>query len=206
MKKKVLPWLSALIIRAITATLRITTDDPGGILNKPNRNPVIMAFWHNRTFLMAIFYEKYCWGNTTFTFISRSRDGQFMADVAKRFGVQAVRGSSSRQGASAALAALHKARDEKVDITLTPDGPRGPRYQVQPGILRLAQVTQRPIVAIDCQLQWKWELKSWDKFRIPIPFSRCHLSTAPPIYVPADANEEEMAAIAQRVGEALGGD
>ncbi len=204
--KKALPWLSALIIRAIAATLRITTDDPGGILNHPDRAPVIMAFWHNRTFLMPRFYEKYCWGNTTFTFISRSRDGQFMAEVARRFGVMAVRGSSSRHGVSATLAALHKARDEKVDITITPDGPRGPRYQVHPGILRLAQTTGRPIVAIDCRLQWKWELKSWDKFRIPIPFSRCHLSTAPPIHVPPEATEAELEILATKVAEALGGD
>jgi lysophospholipid acyltransferase (LPLAT)-like uncharacterized protein len=204
--KKALPWLSALLIRAITATLRITTDDRGGILDHPEREPVIMAFWHNRTFLMAIFYEKYCWGNTTFTFISRSRDGQFMADVARQFGVMAVRGSSSRHGVSATLDALRKARDEGVDITITPDGPRGPRYQVQPGILRLAQTTQRPIVAIDCRLEWKIVLKSWDGFRIPLPFSRCHLSTAPPIYVPAEATESELASISARVAEALGGD
>jgi lysophospholipid acyltransferase (LPLAT)-like uncharacterized protein len=205
--KKALPWLSALIIRAITATLRITTEDNGGILDKPERDPVIMAFWHNRTFLMAIFYEKYCWGNTTFTFISRSRDGQFMADVARQFGVMAVRGSSSRHGVSATLAALHKARDEKVDITITPDGPRGPRYDVHAGILRLAQSTQRPIVAIDCRLGWKIVLrKSWDGFRIPLPFSRCHLRTARPIHVPADATEAELEVIKKRVADALGGD
>jgi lysophospholipid acyltransferase (LPLAT)-like uncharacterized protein len=204
--KKALPWLSALIIRAITATLRITLEDHGGILNRPDREPVIMAFWHNRTFLMAIFYEKYCWGHTTFTFISRSRDGQFMADVARQFGVMAVRGSSSRHGVSAALEALRRARDEQVDITITPDGPRGPRYQVQPGILRMAQTTQRPIVAIDCRLGWKIVLKSWDGFRIPLPFSRCLLRTAPPIHVPADATESELAAISARVAEALGGD
>jgi lysophospholipid acyltransferase (LPLAT)-like uncharacterized protein len=204
--KKALSWLASLIIRAIAATLRITTEDPGGILNKPHREPVIMAFWHNRTFLMPIFYEKYCWGNTTFTFISRSRDGQFMADVARQFGVMAVRGSSSRHGVSAALAALRKAREEQVDITITPDGPRGPRYKVQPGILRLAQATQRPIVAIDCRLEWKWELKSWDRFRIPIPFTRCHLRTAAPIHVPAEAGEEELEAISKRVAVALGGD
>jgi lysophospholipid acyltransferase (LPLAT)-like uncharacterized protein len=204
--KKALPWLAALVIRAVTATLRITLEDHGGILNRPDRAPVIMAFWHNRTFLMAIFYEKYCWGHTTFTFISRSRDGQFMAEVARRFGVMAVRGSSSRHGVSATLTALQKARDEKVDITITPDGPRGPRYRVQPGILRLAQKTQRPIVAIDCQLEWKWELKSWDKFRIPIPFSRCHLRTAPPIHVPPDATDAELEAIGKQVAEALGGD
>jgi lysophospholipid acyltransferase (LPLAT)-like uncharacterized protein len=204
--KKYYPRLAALLIRAIASTLRVTVDDRAGILHRPDRAPVIIAFWHNRTFLMAPYYEKYCWGNTTFTFISRSRDGQFMAEVARRFGVMAVRGSSSRHGMSAALGALRKAGDEKIDLTITPDGPRGPRYEVQPGVLRLAQATGRPIVAIDCQIKWKIELKSWDRFRIPLPFSRVYLSTAPAIDVPAGAGEEELAALGQQLAEALGGD
>jgi len=206
--KKYYPWLASLLIRAIAVTLRVTTDDRGGILNKPDHAPVIIAFWHNRTFLMAPYYEKYCGrgGRTSYTFISRSRDGQFMADVAQKFGVLAVRGSSSRHGMSAALAALRKSDDERVDLTITPDGPRGPRYEVQPGVMRLAQSTGRPIVAIDCQIAWKIELKSWDRFRIPLPFSRVYLSTAPPIHVPPEASDEEMAALEQQLKEALGGD
>ena len=149
--KRIYPKLMALVIRAIVATLRITTEDAGGVLDKPDHEPVIIAFWHNRTFLMAPFYEKYCGrgGRTSYTFISRSRDGQFMADVAQQFGVLAVRGSSSRHGTAAALTALRKSGDSRVDLTITPDGPRGPVYEVQPGVLRLAQTTGRPIVAID---------------------------------------------------------
>ena len=196
----------ALVIRALVATLRITTEDAGGVLDQPDHEPVIIAFWHNRTFLMAPFYERYCGrgGRTSYTFISRSRDGQFMADVAACFGVQAVRGSSSRHGTSAALAALRKADDRRIDLTITPDGPRGPVYEVQPGVLRLAQSTGRPIAAIDAQLTWKFELKSWDHFQIPVPFSRCHLVVAPLIRVPAEAVDAELAAYGQQVTEALG--
>jgi lysophospholipid acyltransferase (LPLAT)-like uncharacterized protein len=204
--KRIWPKLLALFIRAVVATLRITTEDAGGVLDKPDHPPVIIAFWHNRTFLMAPFYERYCGrgGRTSYTFISRSRDGQFMTDVANCFGVQAVRGSSSRHGASAALAALRKSGDDRIDLTITPDGPRGPRYEVQPGVLRLAQSTGRPIVAIDAQLRWKIELKSWDRFQIPLPFSRCHLVTARPIHVPPGVNEQELSAYRQQVAEALG--
>lgn len=206
--KKHYPWLASLLIRAIASTLRVTIEDSGGIINKPNHAPAILAFWHNRTFLMAPYYEKYCGrgGRISYTFISRSRDGEFMAAVARKFGVQAVRGSSSRHGMSAALAALRKADDERIDLTITPDGPRGPCYQIQPGVLRLAQSTGRPIVAIDCEIKWKIELKSWDRFRIPLPFSSVYLSTAPPIHVPADANDEQLAALGQQLAEALGGD
>jgi lysophospholipid acyltransferase (LPLAT)-like uncharacterized protein len=104
--KKLLPGFTALVIRAITATMRVTTDDRGGIIHRPDHAPVILAFWHNRTFLAAPFYERYCHGRTNYTFISRSRDGQFITDVARRFGTHAVRGSSSRHGMSAALTAL----------------------------------------------------------------------------------------------------
>jgi lysophospholipid acyltransferase (LPLAT)-like uncharacterized protein len=202
--KKFLPGFAVLVIRAIAATMRVTTDDRGGILHKPDHAPVIIAFWHNRTFLAAPFYERYCHGRTNYTFISRSRDGQFITDVAKHFGTHAVRGSSSRHGMSAALTALRQSSDPRSDIVITPDGPRGPIYQVQPGVLRLAQASGRPIVAIDIRLGWKIELKSWDKFQIPLPFSRCHLVVSEPISVPPEAGDEELEAIGRRLTEALG--
>jgi lysophospholipid acyltransferase (LPLAT)-like uncharacterized protein len=199
-------WLSALVIRAVGWTLRMKVDDHGAILDQPEHPPVIIAFWHNRTALMAFFYERYCRGRTTLVFISRSRDGQFMTDVAACFGIKALRGSSSRHGAAAALAAIRASRDNNIDISITPDGPRGPRYQLQPGILRLAQVTQRPIVAVTYRLPWKYELKSWDRFHIPLPFSSCHLITQAPIYVPADATNDDLIIISAQVAKAMGGD
>jgi lysophospholipid acyltransferase (LPLAT)-like uncharacterized protein len=203
---KLLPKITALFIRAIALTVRVTVDDRAEVLRRPDHEPVIFAFWHNRMFLMTVFYERYCgrFGRTTYTFISRSRDGQFMTDVAGCFGIRAVRGSSSRHGMSAALAAVRKADDARTDITITPDGPRGPVYQVQPGVLRLAQATGRPIVAIDNRIDWKIELKSWDKFQMPLPFSRCHLKLTEPIHVPPEATEEELAEIKRRLEEALG--
>jgi lysophospholipid acyltransferase (LPLAT)-like uncharacterized protein len=204
--KSFLAWLSWLVVRLIGASLRVTTEDRGRILNYPDHAPVIIAFWHNRTALMAYFYERYNVGRTALTFISRSRDGQFMTDVAARFGIKAVRGSSSRHGTAAMLAAIRAAKDPHVDIAITPDGPRGPRYQIRPGIIRLAQATQRPIVAVTYSLRWKYQLKSWDRFHVPFPFSSCHLITSEPIFVPHGATEDELAAIRRYVEHALGGD
>jgi lysophospholipid acyltransferase (LPLAT)-like uncharacterized protein len=204
--KKFFPKFIGFIIRVIAATQRVTVDDRAGVLKVRDREPVIIAFWHNRTFLMAPFYERFCgrFGRTSYTFISRSRDGQFMTEVANCFGVQAVRGSSSRHGMAAALAAMRKASEPLHDLTITPDGPRGPVYKVQSGVLRIAQATGRPIVAIDNRIAWKFELRNWDKFQIPVPFSRCHLTTAEMIRVPESATEEELAAIAGRLEQALG--
>jgi lysophospholipid acyltransferase (LPLAT)-like uncharacterized protein len=204
--KPLLVRLSAFVLRLVGSTLRMTLEDRAGILNEPNHPPVIIAFWHNRTAWMAVFYERYCRSRTLLTLISRSRDGQFMTDLAAQFGIQAARGSSSRFGVAAALAAVRAAQDERLDLAITPDGPRGPRYQIQPGLLRLAQATGRPIVAITYDLPWKRELKSWDRFHIALPFSRCRLITQPPIQVPAEASDAELAAISIQVTEALGGD
>jgi len=201
-----LAWFSWLTIHSIGSTLRMTVEDRGNVLDQPEHPPVIIAFWHNRTALMAHFYERYCRGRVALTFISRSRDGQFMTDVAARFGIKAVRGSSSRHGTSAMLSAIRAASDQNVDLAITPDGPRGPRYEVRPGLLRLAQATRRPIVAVTYQLKWKIELKSWDRFHVPLPFSTCHLITSDPIPVAEHATEAELAAILARIKEALGGD
>jgi lysophospholipid acyltransferase (LPLAT)-like uncharacterized protein len=204
--RRFLAWLSAATIRLIGWTLRLTTEDRGGILNQPAHPPVIIAFWHNRTALMVYFYGRFCRGRSSLTFISSSRDGQFITDVAARFGIQAVRGSSSRHGTSAMLAAIRGADNPQVDLVITPDGPRGPRYEIQPGLLRLAQRTGRPIVAITYDLKWKCLLGSWDKFHIPLPFSLCRLSTSEPVCIPADASDAEMAEIRTRLTILLSGE
>jgi len=204
--KSFLAWFTSLVIHLIGSSLRMTVEDRGSILDQPEHPPVVIAFWHNRTLLMAYFYERYCRGRVALTFISRSRDGQYITDVAARFGIKAVRGSSSRHGTSAMLTAIRASNDRKVDLVITPDGPRGPRFTIRPGLIRLAQATNRPIVTVTYQLKWKFQLKSWDRFHVPIPFSTCHLSTSDPILVPKDASEEELAAIGVRLTEALGGD
>jgi lysophospholipid acyltransferase (LPLAT)-like uncharacterized protein len=204
--KKFPAALAAFIIRAIAATLRVTLVDRGGILNRPDNPPVIMAFWHNRLFLMAPFYDRFCRSRGAMALISRSRDGQFISDVCAWFGIRSARGSSSRHGVAAALAAVHAARDEKLHIVITPDGPRGPRYRVQSGVLRLAQATGRPIVTVTTYVRWKWVFDSWDRFQLPLPFSRCQLVSGEPIFVPPDASGEDLEKLAARVAESLGGD
>jgi lysophospholipid acyltransferase (LPLAT)-like uncharacterized protein len=204
--KRFLVWLSSRVIQMIGSSLRMTLEDRGGVLDQPEHAPVIIAFWHDRTALMPFFYQRYCRGRTALTFISRSRDGQFMTDVAAQFGIKAVRGSSSRHGVSAMLGAIRAADDQHVDLVITPDGPRGPRYQIQPGLVRLAQATGRPIVAITYQLKWKCLLNSWDRFHVPFPFSTCRLITGEPIFVSENASETELVAINARIAEALGGD
>lgn len=206
MKKRLFPWLCALVIRLIASTLRMSTRDQASAFNRPDREPVIYAFWHNRLFLMAYFFERYNPGRTSIAFISRSRDGEFISSVAQYFKVYAARGSSSRHGAAAALKATRAAQDPRVDLAITPDGPRGPVYRIQPGLLRMAQSTGRPIVAVTFELAWKRVLPSWDRFQLPIPFSKCRLLTEPRVQVPADATDAQLDEISRQLEQALGGD
>jgi len=204
--KSFLAWLCAWLIRLPGYTLRLSMDDPAGLFNRPDRPPAIVAFWHNRIALMPLIYERFCRHRTALAFISRSRDGEFVTQVASLFGIKAIRGSTSRHGAAAALAAIRASKDQSVDIGITPDGPRGPRYQIQPGVIRLAQMTQRPIITLTYHLGWKIQLKSWDRFQLPVPFSTCHLVTSEPIFVPEEATEDEIKKISGQIREALGGD
>jgi lysophospholipid acyltransferase (LPLAT)-like uncharacterized protein len=81
--------------------------------------------------------------------------------------------------------------DRGYDLAITPDGPRGPRYQVQPGAIALAQLTGRPLVPASYHLPWKICLKSWDRFQIPLPFGRAIMKFGEPLRVPREASDEQ---------------
>jgi lysophospholipid acyltransferase (LPLAT)-like uncharacterized protein len=110
------------------------------------------------------------------------------------FGLIPARGSSSRRGAAALLDLVRHTRSG-CDIAITPDGPRGPRYQAQEGIIVLAQVTGLPIVPVAYHLSWKKVLPSWDGFQIPLPFSRCEVTFGTPLQIPRDLTPEQVAAL-----------
>jgi lysophospholipid acyltransferase (LPLAT)-like uncharacterized protein len=120
--------------------------------------------------------------------VSASKDGALLAAVLGRFGVEQVRGSSSRRGPQALLELASHAR-KGYDLAVTPDGPKGPRYVVQHGVISLAQVTGLPIIPVTCNTESKICLSSWDRFQIPLPFSACELILNEPIFVPREADE-----------------
>jgi lysophospholipid acyltransferase (LPLAT)-like uncharacterized protein len=118
--------------------------------------------------------------------------------VLEHFGVHPVRGSSSRRGPQALLELTTLAQRD-YDIAITPDGPRGPCYIVQPGVISLAQITGRPIVPSSHTLGWKIRLKSWDRFQIPLPFSRVVMKFTEPIHIPREATDAEREALRQQL-------
>jgi hypothetical protein len=145
--------------------------------------PVLLAFWHGR---MLYFLHRYHRQRFTIL-VSRSKDGEFVSQVLQRFGVHVTRGSSSRGGPQA-LREIVRHVHRGYHAAFTPDGPRGPRYTVQPGIVAVAQTTGAAILPVTYSARWKKVFRSWDAFLMPLPFSRVVVVYGEPIYVPASAS------------------
>ncbi len=139
---------------------------------------------------MPYFYDRYLSGREGTAMVSASRDGEFLSMTLKAFHINAARGSSSRKGAKA-LRELHDALEKGHDIAITPDGPRGPCYSVQPGAAAIARQTGLPVVAMGYRARNCWRLKSWDRFIIPKPFSRIEYTLSEPFTLPESLSDEE---------------
>lgn len=187
-----------LLVRAVTLTLRLRYEDPHGLYAGKHQGPAIYCVWHNRLALCLKGYFSFAKKRTgtpgMAAMASASRDGAFLAAIIERFGVKPVRGSSSRRGGQALLE-LTTWADKGWDLAITPDGPRGPRYVVQSGALSLAQLTGLPIIPAGYNLQWKLQLKTWDKFQVPLPFSKCQIIVGQPMFVPRDSTDEMREAL-----------
>ena len=134
--------------------------------------------------------------------VSASKDGGFLAAILERFKVQPVRGSTSRRGPQALLELTTWAK-RGYDLAITPDGPRGPCYVVQNGTMSIAQVTGLPILPASYHLSWKIRPRSWDRFQIPLPFSRCEVRLGKPIRIPREASDAEREALRQQLEQTL---
>lgn len=166
------------VVRAIILTLRIRVRDEAGVLGKTASPPRIWLFWHNRLFVIPHVLNRYFPGRPGAALTSASKDGEVLAAFLQRFHVRPVRGSSSRRGATALRELIRLMRDG-ADVAITPDGPRGPRYSMNPGVLILAQKTASPVMPIRVRYSRYWELKSWDRFRIPKPFAAVEITLLP---------------------------
>ena len=123
--------------------------------------------------------------------ISASRDGEYVSTIIRFFGLNVVRGSSSRGGVKAFLEMLGILGQANHNLVLTVDGPRGPMYEPHHGVIGLAQKSGVPIVAVSLNSERHWTLKSWDHMQIPLPFSKVRYVFGKPFYVAADIDMEE---------------
>jgi len=199
-------WLIVVSLRAISATIRFRLNDQSGSFTAPRSGPVIYCFWHNRLALCVAAHRKYIRPQNptigTAALVSASKDGAFLSAILEAFKIQAVRGSSSRRGPQALLE-LTGCAENGYDLAITPDGPRGPRYAIQDGVMSLAQLTGLSIIPASYNLSSKIQVNSWDRFQIPLPFSRCEINVAKPIRVPRDCTDAERKKLRETLQETL---
>jgi lysophospholipid acyltransferase (LPLAT)-like uncharacterized protein len=198
---RLLPAVAALGVRALGVTLSVRAEGVDGV--RPlwrSAHPLIYAVWHGRILIVP-------WLNARFrrtegargvrVLASRSRDGELVAAFVRRFGMEVVRGSSSRGGAAALLELARAVRDGE-DVAVVPDGPRGPSCHAQAGIVSLAAATGAPIVPLGVAARPARRLASWDRFMVPAPFARCAVVFGPVVQVGRDDDREAVRAAVER--------
>ena len=154
---------------------------------RKNQGQVIYAFWHGRMLILSYSNR---W-QKIHVLISQHRDGELIARIIQRLGFVSVRGSTTR-GGTKAIFEMAKKGASGYDVAITPDGPKGPRFQVQIGTIYIAQRSQIPIIPITNSAKSCWTLSSWDRFLIPKPFSKAVIIIGEPIYVPLESTPQEL--------------
>lgn len=183
-------------------TLRYEIVDRSNLTSTPVTENYVGALWHNRLLLISYVLKRFAPHRPGAGLISASRDGDLIAPLVERFGFQAVRGSSSRLGATGMLELVGILAAGR-DVLLTPDGPRGPVYELGPGIILLAQKSGAPIQPINLEFSSCWRLNSWDRFILPRPFSKVRVIFGPLHHVKSTNTPEEFEAERVRVQDAM---
>lgn len=198
-------WLIAVGFRLLqlgARTLRYEIDDRAGMIGTPVSENFIGALWHNRLLIFPFVLRRFFFHRHGAALISASRDGELLADAIKRFGFDVVRGSSSRLGASAILQLADVLASGR-DVVITPDGPRGPSYELGPGIIFLAQKSGAAVVPINMEYSSCWRIKSWDRFIVPRPFARVRVIIGAPYRVKSTSTDDEFEAERLRLQNAM---
>ncbi|MDQ6764560.1 MAG: lysophospholipid acyltransferase family protein [Verrucomicrobiota bacterium] len=190
------------IFRLWAKTLRFKIEDPAAVLVTSRERPFILSVWHNRLLLLPPVFSLCFPHRHSVGLISASRDGDFVSILVERFGHGTVRGSTSRKGVIA-LRQLVEALAAGKNALITPDGPRGPLYEVNQGMIYVAQKSGAAIVPMHMEYSHAWRLKSWDRFFVPKPFSEVRVIFGAPETVPLTANPETFAAERLRIQEAM---
>ncbi|HZE12666.1 MAG TPA: lysophospholipid acyltransferase family protein [Chthoniobacterales bacterium] len=199
---RVLITLGFGIYRLWARTLRLRVEDPHDVVGFVRKQPVIFAIWHNRLLMLPRVFDPSFPTRQSYGLISASRDGDFIANWIERSGYGTIRGSSSRKGVIA-LRQLMDTLAADGNVLFTPDGPRGPVYEVSQGVIFLAQKSGAPIVPIHMEYSSCWRLKSWDRFVVPRPFATLRAIFAEPIRIAPLSEPEQFEAERLRLQTAM---
>lgn len=192
-------FIFTLILYLIGLTLRLRVVGEGKVEEfRQKGQRLIYCLWHSRILLTA--YRLRHRGINVI--VSPSRDGEYISRILKLTGYCPIRGSSSRGGLRAAAQLIKQIR-AGWDGAITPDGPQGPREQIQPGIIKIAQHSGALIIPLTYEARPKITLKSWDRFIIPYPFSRGIFIYGEPITVPPQLTEAQLEEFRQRLEDEM---
>ena len=189
-------WVASILWRLLNLTLRHRRagfDAVKSLVDSDQR--FILAFWHRRLVMMPLSYpfkRRNAEGERRgiAIFASDSKDGEISVAICRHFGIHSVRGTTSHGGGARGLVKMIQAHRLGWDLGITPDGPRGPRFEAKPGAIAVASKTGAWIVPVTVAFSNPWQLKSWDKMLIPKPFSSLAVIYGEPYQLPEGVRDE----------------
>ena len=188
---KVFAFIFSLFLKVVCSLNKFSVTSPD-IFNKyAEEGNNIFAFWHNRLFYLTYYCVKNNKKRKMTILASMSKDGDYAAALAYRLGLDTIRGSSSRGGQQAVRNLTDKASQGN-NIGIAIDGPRGPVYTANEGVIKLAQLIGGRIIPVSYDATRKWKLKSWDRFMIVKPFGRVHMAFGEPMEIPRNLPSDEF--------------
>ncbi len=186
----VVPFIGSLLIRFIYFTNKKTFHLPDNV----PAEPFVAVFWHGDLLMQQYAYKQLRKILRIKLMISEHFDGLLIAKTMEYFSFGTIHGSSTRSGAKVLIQAIRSLK-EGYDIGISPDGPKGPRHEVQDGVIVMAQKTKSKVLAFQCVPSSYWQLGSWDRFTIPKPFGRFDFYVSKPIDLNGMKLEEARACI-----------
>lgn len=192
----IIPPILNLFIRLIYFSVKKRFHLPSSV----PQEPFMVAFWHGKLLLAPFIYTKLRKNVKIGVIISDHFDGEIIARTMDYFGFETIRGSSSKGGIKALKESFRKI-SEGYDIAITPDGPRGPYHSIADGIVSITQKKEMMIVVFNYKASACWELKSWDRFMIPKPFSTMDFYASEPFSIAGLDKDAAKARIKEKLNE-----
>lgn len=187
---RVVSRLAAAYLWFVDKTIRWESVGEENILAfQVTKSPFVLAFWHGRLLLMGPHFDQ-C-GVPTEVLVSQHGDGEIITRAVSHFDIGGIRGSTSKGGAKALTHVVRHLKLGRI-VAFTPDGPRGPRMRIFPGVISAAKMAGLPIIPIANGCSNRKHLRSWDKMMVPLPFGKALYLIGKPFYVPKNAKPEEL--------------
>ena len=177
----------ALFIRLVYATsIKSQQVDDAAKPYMRGEGNAIFAFWHGRMMMLPSFSPP---SRAMRVLISHHRDGKLISTVIGHLGQHTISGSSSR-GGKEAVGEILRALERGDNVSITPDGPRGPAQVAAAGVAAIARLSGRPVLPVTFAGSRVRHLSSWDRFMLALPFGRIVFCAGAPIVIERDADEE----------------